>query len=276
MKRAYVSGITSDSFIDGLLVMFSSLQDCSVDSTIEFCCFITDEVTNAGRERIKDFGIKIIKLPLIKVNNGHRWDTTFQKLAILSLTDYEKIVWIDADMMVIENIDDLFNWPHMSAVMSKGKMPKFIDSQERFSFNSGLMVLEPNVMEYEGLKRTIPFIVEQYKANDAPCGDQNVFNAFYDKWPDEPQRHLPNKYNIFWGSIEDYIDSGYFINQHGEENQIAILHYTGPHKPWHRSIWFWIKTYIRSIRYFNHLPSLEVRYAIRKYKYYLRKIHGKM
>lgn len=45
-----------------------------------------------------------------------RWNQSFAKLAVLGMTQFDTVVMLDADMMVVDNIDDLFDAPAMSAV----------------------------------------------------------------------------------------------------------------------------------------------------------------
>jgi len=42
---------------------------------------------------------------------------TFSKLNIWKIVDYDKLVYLDADTIVLENIDNLFNYEELSAVL---------------------------------------------------------------------------------------------------------------------------------------------------------------
>ena len=122
LKYAYVSGITNDSFCIGLLIMFRSLNQVCLDRSIERVCFVTENVSHETRRRIEKEYIHCIETEVINVNASGRWKTTFQKLVVFSFTQYDRIVWIDADMIVTRNLDDLFEKPHMSCVRSRAPM----------------------------------------------------------------------------------------------------------------------------------------------------------
>ena len=259
MKYAYVSGITDDNFLIGVLIMFRSLNMYCEDKAIERLCFVTDNVSDQSIEVIKRENIIPVHVSLIKESGEGRWKTTFQKLSVFSFTDYDKIVWIDADMMVCNNLDKLFNKPHMSCV--KSRSPKITGG---ISFNSGLMVIEPNINEYNELVRSIDGVVRLYTSLGSSVGDQNILNEYYDEWPMENENLLNDGYNVFWGSIEKYLDEGYSVKNNVQKN-ISILHFTGLHKPWHRRYLFIIKSWIRSIRHSKHLPNVESRCMLKEY-----------
>jgi len=226
-------------------------------------------VTDDALKSMESHGIKPrLVEPIEVLTDGGRWSTTFQKLSILSMTEYDKIVWIDADMMIVRNIDMLFNLPHMSCVRSRAPIP----GTDLYPFNSGLMVVKPNKEEFYGTCSLINQVVMEYQKRNSPVGDQNVFNAYYSTWPYENEKHLPDGYNVFWGSIEDYISTGYSI--YGNATlPIYVLHYTGSHKPWNRRSWFGIKSYIRALRYHRRLPSHDAKTALKEYRRYLEEIN---
>ena len=184
------------------------------------------------------------------------------------MTEYEKIIWIDADMMVTGDLGELFRWPHMSCVRSRAPIP---GEQDRYAFNSGLMVIEPNEADYRGAVAMIPRVVSDFQKNGQAVGDQNVLNAYYDHWPEEAEKHLPDGFNVFWGSIEGYVQKGYHIGGNSEKT-VSVIHYTGGHKPWEKSNWFWMKSYIRALRHHKKWPSEESRNAMKQYMRYLKRV----
>lgn len=52
--------------------------------------------------------------------------------------DYDKIIFIDADLIILRNIDFLFGMPEISATGNNGTL-----------FNSGVMVIEPGGTGYQ-------------------------------------------------------------------------------------------------------------------------------
>ena len=46
--------------------------------------------------------------PDINSNNGHRMKCTINKIHMYDLNDYDKVIFLDADVIVTKNIDNLF------------------------------------------------------------------------------------------------------------------------------------------------------------------------
>ena len=67
---------------------------------------------------------------------------TFTKLHAWNLTQYKKCVFLDADTLVLQNVDELFHHAELSAVPDVG-WPD--------CFNSGVFVFEPSRVTYEAL-----------------------------------------------------------------------------------------------------------------------------
>ncbi len=70
----------------------------------------------------------------------------FCKLELWKLTDYEKIVFLDADSLVVKPIDMLFSFPEFSGA------PNVYETLADFHrLNSGVFVAEPSVATYQNL-----------------------------------------------------------------------------------------------------------------------------
>ena len=67
---------------------------------------------------------------------------TFSKLHVWRLTQYSKCVYLDADTLVLENVDELFDREELSAAPDIG-WPD--------CFNSGVFVCEPSLETYTNL-----------------------------------------------------------------------------------------------------------------------------
>jgi alpha-N-acetylglucosamine transferase len=149
-------------------------------------------------------------------------------LLVFELTQFEKVVFIDADMMVMQNLDCLFSKPHMSATNAGFSFP---GNENDIDLNSGLMVIEPQPNLVEQLLSTIPSILMRKKA----FGDQDLLQAFYSEWPSRPELNFGEKYNVYANYLEYYIrELNYHFNSNVDDpKSIAIVHFIGASKPWH-------------------------------------------
>ena len=270
MKYAYITGMTSDDFLPGVLTMYASLNRCCKAPGIERLCFVTDNISGHSRKVLEQNKIRCIRVNMNNISGFGRWGTTFTKLEIFQLEEYDKLVWVDADMLILNNLDDLFSCPHMSCVRTRTPVRRD-GNNIIYGFNSGLMVIVPNKQDYQKILESIPQEVSKYQGMGITIGDQNVLNDYYSLWGIQPEKHLPDGYNVFWGSIDSYIKDGYSRYERGEK-QLSVIHFTGKHKPWIQTYWFWIKTYIRAIRYHKRLPYKETRSIINLYNKLLKTV----
>jgi glycogenin glucosyltransferase len=153
----------------------------------------------------------------------------YAKLRIWGMTEYSKIVYLDADVLVLKNIDSLFQYAELSA--TQDKYPGV--------FNSGVMVLEPS-------KRTMQAMIESYlDTKSYNKGDQGFLNSFFsrrasssflkaDEHPDHRTRlsfhPLPAVFNMpVWLKRSPF---GAAMNL----SDVRVVHFTAEVKPW---TFFW-------------------------------------
>jgi glycogenin len=243
-KRAYVTVLSGDSYLDGLLALNESLRRCK--SAHPLHVVVGSEVTDTARRVIDRAGIAPIAAPVVEIpddirranlNSDHHkhWSGVFEKLVVFSLSEFEKLVFLDSDMVVIRNIDDLFEHPHMSGVIADIVPGR----RESVDLNAGLMVIEPEPGLTARLLDSLPDVFEDEKrwrsAEGRPVsmGVQSVINAFWSSWIDQPELHLAGKYNV----LVDHLD--YYVRALGYRwrgpQAIRVLHFIGQTKPWMRS-----------------------------------------
>jgi glycogenin glucosyltransferase len=129
----------------------------------------------------------------------------YSKLHIWRFTRYKKIVFVDVDTLITQNIDSVFKWPQFSAVRDAGD-----------TFNTGLFVLEPSLKTYKQM------VDSYFSAPSYNQGDQGFINWFF---RDHPKHALPVRYNVV-AKLKHYAQWP-IIRQ-----QARMLHYTSETKPW--------------------------------------------
>ena len=77
---------------------------------------------------------------------ARNWALTFSKFEAFKMTEYDKIILVDADIMIKKNLDHLFEYPHLTSALDGEYFNVWPDSPR---FNAGLMVIKPDVDEYE-------------------------------------------------------------------------------------------------------------------------------
>jgi alpha-N-acetylglucosamine transferase len=133
----------------------------------------------------------------------------FAKLRLWELEEYETVVFIDADAIVLRDIDRLFGYPEFSAA------PNVYESLADFRrLNSGVFVAKPS-------PTTFAAMLERLDAPDAfwPRTDQTFLQAYFPDW-----HGLPVFFNMLqyvWFNLPELWDW----------QSISVVHYQYE-KPW--------------------------------------------
>lgn len=237
MHYTYLTVLSTDNYLDGVLVLYESLK--LTHTSYPFTVLITGKVSPTTEDKLKQYDLQVIKttdnivLPKeirernINANFPH-WNETLNKLFMFELTQFDKIIYLDSDMIVLENIDELFSKPHMAAVVAGKKHP----GHESWSkLNSGIMVIEPKQGSVNELMSVLPVVI---KKKDY-FGDQDILQEYYSEWEKDPKLELDEKYNLFFSYVTYYIQKlGYKLHSNDTEKNIAVVHFIGKNKPWMR------------------------------------------
>jgi xylan alpha-glucuronosyltransferase len=153
--------------------------------------------------------IKRIRNP--RAEPGTYNEHNYSKFRLWQLTDYEKIIFIDSDVIVLRSLDILFNYPQMSAAGNDGSI-----------FNSGVMIIEPSNCTFKTLMRHRKDVVS-YNG-----GDQGFLNELFVWWHRMPRR--VNYLKNFWANTtgERMMKEHLFTV---EPPKLYSIHYLGL-KPW--------------------------------------------
>ncbi|CAO0800128.1 unnamed protein product [Mucor circinelloides] len=215
--EAYVTLVATDSYAAGALVLAHRLRD--LGSSKEIVCLVTSNISS----RVQDILSNICTLVQVdtlrssdyenlKLLGRPELDITFTKIQLWKLTQYKKIVFLDADTYPLQNIDQLFERPSFSAAPDAG-WPD--------CFNSGVFVTEPNDAIYHGLCQ---LAVDKGSFDG---GDQGLLNSFFNTWPSSPENRLPFTFNTTPTSQYGYAPAQ---NEFGQN--ISVVHFIGENKPW--------------------------------------------
>lgn len=136
----------------------------------------------------------------------------FIKLRLWELEEYERIIFIDADAVVVRNIDKLFQYPEFSAA------PNVYETVADFHrLNSGVFVAKPSANTFADMM-TVLDAPEAYW----PRTDQSFLQAYFPDW-----HGLPVFYNMLqyvWFNLPDLWDW----------KSVHVIHYQYE-KPWEKN-----------------------------------------
>lgn len=233
---AYITLLSTADYLDGVIALNNSLKMCNSKYPLHVILSSTIPELNTIKQTLTQHSITYILRPAIyplTINQGpnveFRFKNTFSKLHIFDLTQFDKIVYLDCDMIICQNIDDLFNRPHFSAVASGHSIDPINNN-----LNSGLLVLEPS----RRLMRDILYYWKNYQNVTGDGGDQTLIQMYANhtyQWHDNNNLHLPETYNIHVPYIDNYLKKQNYqlIPFQPTTKPIKVLHYIGEFKPWY-------------------------------------------
>jgi glycogenin glucosyltransferase len=164
--------------------------------------------------------------------------TTLTKLNLWSLDQYERVIFLDADTLVLQNIDHLFDLPKDITFAASPELG-FPDC-----FNSGFMVLSPSATTYAELTK----LAGEIESFDG--GDQGLLNVYFGdgtlghpmqslvsgsdaegskREASHPWYRLSFTYNMEMHKVYRF----YIPAVLRYRPQHKVLHFIGKDKPWH-------------------------------------------
>lgn len=150
-----------------------------------------------------------------------RWKHTCTKFNAWKFTQYDRIVFMDSDTIVLNSIDDAFDYSNASLVAAPECFPPD-------TFNSGFMILTPSMETFNYL------ISVGNEKGSAEGGDQGILNNYYCKnWffvnDNDPKcGRLPWTYNVEAQYYETYKSYRKLYDM----EPMKVIHYINDGKPW--------------------------------------------
>ncbi|XP_069578703.1 glycogenin-2 isoform X1 [Brachyistius frenatus] len=217
--EAFVTLATTDSYCLGARVVAKSLRRHG--TTRHIVVMVTPNISEQARSDLQKVFDEIITVDLMDSRDRLHLSLlgrpdlgiTFTKVHCWTLTQYSKCVFLDADTLVLCNVDELFSRDELSAAPDPG-WPD--------CFNSGVFVFRPSLRTHGRL------LTHALQQGSFDGGDQGLLNSFFSSWSvDHIRKHLPFVYNLSSSSVYSYLPA---FKQFG--HNAKIVHFLGAVKPW--------------------------------------------
>lgn len=251
-------------YLKGVIALLSSLRE--VGSRYPLTVFVTASASRDECDAIEHAGAFVVPIEAIEVpeivsrlnlSNGFaHWNETFAKIRVFSATQFSKIVLLDSDMMIVRNVDELFQLPHFSACVAGHLVhPDWVD------LNSGCMVIEPEEGLAERMLAFMDTLDESIFSLYRGFGDQDLLHLAYPEWPSRDELHLSESYNLLSDCAAFCISKGLI-----SERDVAIVHFAHKPKPWSYDFGAWLALAKRSLK---HRCLAEIKW-LNRYRLLLR------
>ena len=221
----YVCVLSTDNYLDGVLVLNENLK--KVKSKYDLVCLVNNKISKETRDILSYFGIKYKITEPVDFNCGEGyWKYTFDKINIFSLTEYKKIVYLDCDMYIKQNIDSLFDIDCFTMAS---------DYPCSGGPNSAIMIIKPNEVDYNLLKLKVKKAdLDFYNG----YGDQNVISEYFKNinildYSYNEMRYITQE-SMYYYDINDgcYAERNLVYLRNKALDESKIVHYTLEMKPW--------------------------------------------
>ena len=273
-ENAYVWTIfKGDRYIPGVLVSAYSVK--RTNTKYDLICLVTPDVSDIGRKELAKICNKVIEINYIRVKRPKlkttrqkelykTWiDVSYTKWNILNLTQYKKVFLLDADTIVTQNIDSVFDKKKISATFYNpwsNKYSKFSKIKDYYGrkkiINPNLIqkaltksgyvliasavLLYPNKDHFNKYKQMLKNknIVDTFSKNNYSGHDEQsiaYFMSVYEHGPQLTWYNLPQCYQFIpWRRNECCDDKSIYYQRQKTKicPKISVIHYFGQHAPW--------------------------------------------
>nr|QCQ29582.1 galactinol synthase [Camellia fraterna] len=245
-KRAYVTFLAgTGDYVKGVVGLAKGLR--KVKSAYRLVVAILPDVPEEHREILRSQGCIVHEIEPIYPPENHvqfamaYYVINYSKLRIWNFEEYSKMVYLDADIQVFENIDHLFDMAdgYFYAVMEcfcaktcshsaqysigycqqcpeKVTWPAEMGSPPPLYFNAGMFVYEPSRLTYESLLQTLRI------TPPTPFAEQDFLNMFFQ----HKYKPIPPIYNLVLAMLWRH-------RENIELEKVKVVHYCAAgSKPW--------------------------------------------
>jgi len=209
---AYVTLVARDKYVDGAICLSKSLRNKTVYPLIA----MTHELSEESFQKLKTTGIicrKVEKIDSIHAGIGNNkprltdFTYTYTKLHVFGYEEFDKVIFLDCDLIVVKSIDHLFD--EVEEDFAACDCTPYWDN----IFNSGVMVIRPDKKVFADL------LVKKDILSSYDGGDQGYLNSYFRNW-----KKLDIKYNSGKRIYSEQRDRWDQIDKH-------VIHFVGG-KPW--------------------------------------------
>ncbi|KAJ4183698.1 glycogenin glucosyltransferase [Fusarium falciforme] len=215
-EQVYATLLLSDSYLPGALVLAHSLRDAGTHRKLAVLVTL-DSVSADSITQLKAVYDYIFPVPRIRNDNPanlylmNRGDlhSAFTKINLWKLTQFSKIVYIDADIVAYRAPDELFDITHPFSAAPDIGWPDL--------FNTGVMVLTPNMGDFYAM------IAMAERGISFDGADQGLINMHFGS----QYNRISFTYNVTPSAHYQYVPAYRHF-----QSSINMVHFIGANKPW--------------------------------------------
>ena len=237
--NAWVTLLTQPNYLVGVRTLRASLTDSGSD--VPFVVMVTEGIDDQARRLLQDDGCLLRDVaPLRPAGESSgsyansRFAEVWTKLAVWGLTEFDRVVFLDADMLVTRNMDELFSLDLDDGAIAAchacrcnpNRIPSYPPSWMPGNcfythcrgtdhvtepgatdnyLNGGFLVLSPDEAVFADMTEQLGAVDDLSRY---PFAEQDFLNEFYrDRWRPLPYvynalKTLPHQHPSVWDQAE--------------------------------------------------------------------------
>ena len=237
-RRYAYTALTDANYVALTAVMLNSLVRSGTPHAIRVMCL--EDVDDGQRGMLESIGPnvetrRVARIdPPANVRIPHRaWLTSLSRLHMFGFEEFDKLLFLDSDIIVVANIDELFSRPTLAAGAHHYPI-----RADRASINAGVLLFSPDRELFRRMVEEMLPLPSPLPPHDWSLSDQELMIALYSD--EEPARRwreahgipaagewhqLDYRYNAIVGLNSCQIDDW-------DAARAKVLHYTCGPKPW--------------------------------------------
>eukprot|EP01135_Chromosphaera_perkinsii_P011458 Nk52_evm34s2402 gene=Nk52_evmTU34s2402 len=264
-RYAHITLVTGDAYVPGALALYASFvsnRKFEDASYADFVCAITEKVSEESKALLKKIGFKVIKLDAIAPppnfeskarGKDLRLAGAYTKLSIWALEEYEQMLFLDSDTIILHDTTHLFDAYPLAMMAAVRGEPLF---------NSGVMLFKPNVRL---LRYMLDVLHDKYSGFSLLKADQGFLSSFFNNGTENIRfktfstcsgrykyttkrkvivfEQLPGRYNT---RVTDFSQNANMFYEYSpfwpvgmddiKFSEAIIVHFNGVPKPWDKKV----------------------------------------
>ncbi|KAI9203438.1 nucleotide-diphospho-sugar transferase [Polychytrium aggregatum] len=233
-KNAYGFYVTNDEYACAALIMVRTLLNTGLRPGVEIFVLVTSDVSEKYIRKMRKMGMVVKPTTRLEVtaigDTPTWWKQSMTKMNIFNMTEYDRIIFLDADGFVLKNMDSLFDLPPYFLYSPRAT---YVTDKQPW-MNAQMYIINPAQWIYD--KQIHVF--EEYESRGEVMYDMDITNVVF--------RHsaaiLPGYYVVLNGvlmeppgthigliegfTVEDVIREAFVVH-------FVEKHTGGYGKPWH-------------------------------------------
>eukprot|EP00913_Durusdinium_trenchii_P002570 g2378.t1 len=175
--------------------------------------------------------------PKLICQSENRFQHVFTKLQCFGCDDYEKVVLLDIDLLVRDNIDELSSCQPPCALRRGHKaLPSHVDvslscynteGRQKFGMNLGVAVLKPSKEELEKILTSVKSRDPMHEVCSGP--EQDFLSRWFKNWT---SMNVKYNYQLHQLALSCEHEGPQAMRLQLKLENVKVLHYSGRVKPW--------------------------------------------